>query len=48
MQKNIILIIIISLILGSCVEQRDLTKNTVVAHILSQPDGLHPYNNNSV
>ena len=48
MQKNIILIIIISLILGSCVEQRDLNKNTVVTHILSQPDGLHPYNNNSV
>ena len=29
-------------------KERDLTKNTVVAHILSQPDGLHPCNDNSV
>ena len=34
--------------ISSCVKKRDLTNNTVVAHILSQPDGLHPYNNNSV
>ena len=32
----------------SCVEKRDLSKNTVIAHILSQPDGLHPYNDNSI
>jgi len=35
-------------LISSCVKKRDLSTNTVVAHILSQPDGLHPYNNNSV
>lgn len=35
-------------LISSCVKKRDLSNNTVVAHILSQPDGLHPYNNNSV
>lgn len=35
-------------ILSSCVKERDLSQNTVIAHILSQPDGLHPYNDNSV
>ena len=39
---------LISIILTSCVKKRDLSKNTVIAHILSQPDGLHPYNDNSV
>ncbi|MDC3153634.1 ABC transporter substrate-binding protein [Bacteroidota bacterium] len=48
MKKIIFTFLSISLILSSCVNKRDLSTNTVVAHILSQPDGLHPYNNNSV
>ena len=36
------------LILSSCVENRDLSENKVIAHISSNPDGLHPFNNNSV
>ena len=34
--------------LQSCVKERDLTQNTVISHILSQPDGLHPFNDNSM
>lgn len=42
------IIFIISLILlNSCVDKRDLTQNTVIAHISSNPDGLHPFNDNS-
>ena len=48
MIKNSIYLLLISILFFSCVEERDLTKNTVVAHILSQPDGLHPCNDNSV
>ena len=48
MIKNSVYLLLISVIFFSCVEERDLTKNTVVAHILSQPDGLHPCNDNSV
>ena len=48
MIKKIVLIISSLLILHSCVNQRDLSKNTVIAHILTQPDGLHPFNDNSV
>ena len=48
MVKNSIYLLLISILFFSCVEERDLTKNTVVAHILSQPDGLHPCNDNSV
>ena len=48
MNKKILIPLFLSLILVSCVKERDLSQNTVVAHILSQPDGLHPYNNNSV
>lgn len=32
---------------SSCVDKRDLTNNTVIAHISSNPDGLHPFNDNS-
>jgi peptide/nickel transport system substrate-binding protein len=46
-KKPIIFIFFISL-LFSCVQERDLSQNTVIAHILSQPDGLHPFNDNSV
>ena len=48
MIKNSIYLLLISILFFSCVKERDLTKNTVVAHILSQPDGLHPCNDNSV
>ena len=48
MKKIIYTFLAISLVLSSCVNKRDLSTNTVVANILSQPDGLHPYNNNSV
>lgn len=34
--------------MSSCVEKRDLSKNIVVSHISSNPDGLHPFNDNSV
>ena len=44
----ITLLILTIFILSSCQNKRDLTQNTVVAHMLSQPDGLHPCNNNSV
>ena len=48
MFKKILLIFFSLFLISSCVKKRDLSTNTVVAHILSQPDGLHPYNNNSV
>jgi ABC-type transport system substrate-binding protein len=48
MNKKVLLISFISTILISCVNNRDLSKNTVVAHITAQPDGLHPFNDNSV
>ena len=48
MIKNSVYLLLISILFFSCIEERDLTKNTVVAHILSQPDGLHPCNDNSV
>jgi ABC-type transport system substrate-binding protein len=35
-------------IFTSCVNKRDLSQNTVIAHITAQPDGLHPFNDNSV
>ena len=34
-------------VLTTCVKKRDLTQNTVIAHIKVQPDGLHPFNDNS-
>ena len=48
MTKRIIFTLFVLFIISSCVKKRDLKQNTVIAHILSQPDGLHPYNNNSV
>ncbi len=48
MTKRLFATLFIFSVLISCVKERDLSKNTVVTHILSQPDGLHPYNNNSV
>jgi len=48
MIKNYFFLFSISILFFGCVEDRDLTKNTVIAHILSQPDGLHPCNDNSV
>ena len=48
MVKKIIFTLCILVTVSSCVKERDLSQNTVITHILSQPDGLHPYNNNSV
>ena len=47
MIKKIIPSILLSIVLIACVNDRDLSQNTVIAHILSQPDGLHPFNDNS-
>ena len=47
MIKKLFITLFISAILTSCVQERDLSQNTVIAHILSQPDGLHPFNDNS-
>jgi peptide/nickel transport system substrate-binding protein len=42
-----IFICISFLTIFSCVDDRDLSKNTVIAHLSSSPDGLHPFNDNS-
>jgi len=47
MIKKLLLTLFISATLAACVKKRDLSQNTVIAHILSQPDGLHPFNDNS-
>jgi len=47
MIKNLFTVLFISGILVSCVQERDLSQNTVIAHITVQPDGLHPFNDNS-
>ncbi|MBC8266791.1 MAG: hypothetical protein H8E84_07485 [Flavobacteriales bacterium] len=47
MIKKLLLTLFISATLASCVKKRDLSQNTVIAHITSQPDGLHPFNDNS-
>jgi peptide/nickel transport system substrate-binding protein len=47
MINKLLLTLFISATLASCVKKRDLSQNTVIAHILSQPDGLHPFNDNS-
>lgn len=46
-QLKFIIFIISLLLLNSCVDKRDLKSNTVIAHISSNPDGLHPFNDNS-
>ena len=48
MPKKILLTLFISAILTSCVKKRDLSQNTVIAHLTAQPDWLHPFNDNSV
>ncbi len=47
MIKKLLITLFTSTILISCVNERDLSKNTVIAHITIQPDGLHPFNDNS-
>ncbi len=47
MIKKILVTLFLSAILTSCVKERDLSQNTVIAHISIQPDGLHPFNDNS-
>ncbi len=48
MNKNLLTVIISIVLLSACVDNRDLSKNIVIAHISSNPDGLHPFNDNSV
>ena len=48
MFKKVILSSLVLFALHSCVDTRDLSKNIVISHILSNPDGLHPFNDNSV
>ena len=45
--KKVIILFCFLFCFSSCVEKRDLSTNTVIAHISAQPDGLHPYNDNS-
>ena len=47
MIKKLLITLFVSTILISCVKERDLSQNTVIAHITVQPDGLHPFNDNS-
>ena len=47
MIKKIFTTLLLGILLQSCVNERDLSQNTVIAHILSQPDGLHPFNDNA-
>ena len=47
MRNNIFILITIFIFSSGCIEQGHLKVNTVVQHISSQPDGLHPYNDNS-
>lgn len=44
---KIVFVFILTLTFSSCVEKRDLSKNTVIAHLSSSPNGLHPFNDNS-
>ena len=48
MIKKLFITLFLSAILVSCVKKRDLSQNTVIAHITAQPDGLHPFNDNSM
>ena len=48
MLNKIYIVLIVAVTLSACVDSRDLSKNIVIAHISSNPDGLHPYNDNSV
>ncbi len=46
-QIRVIILSILIISFAACVEKRDLSNNTVIAHISSNPDGLHPFNDNS-
>jgi len=51
MTKKTLLILVALSLFFSCTQQNNterISKNNVVAHMPSQPDGLHPFNNNSV
>lgn len=41
---KIIVFIFSVIFLDSCIDKRDLTQNTVIAHLSSSPNGLHPIN----
>ena len=47
MTKKIFILFLGIISLNSCVDERDLSVNTVIQHISIQPDGLHPFNSNS-
>ena len=48
MLKKVLILLLSFIMFQSCVDTRDLSKNIVISHILSNPDGLHPFNDNSV
>ena len=43
---NLVAIAAVLLIWTGCVEKRELKTQTVVVHMLAEPNGLHPVNNN--
>lgn len=47
MFRVLTVLILLGALASGCVEPRPLDENIVYAHITSQPDGLHPTNNNS-
>lgn len=47
MSKHLFWLFLTAIGLTACVDPRPLDDNTVIAHITSQPDGLHPTNDNS-
>jgi ABC-type transport system substrate-binding protein len=38
--------VVLVCVLSACIDKRDLQENTVIVHILAEPKGLHPTNNN--
>ena len=38
--------ILLICLLSACIDKRDLRENTLIIHILAEPKGLHPTNNN--
>ncbi len=38
--------VVLICVLSACIDKRDLHENTLIVHILAEPKGLHPTNNN--
>lgn len=38
--------VVLVCVLSACIDKRDLQENTLIVHILAEPKGLHPTNNN--